>query len=137
MKIKSVELNHKVMDYLSERQDLLSNNISNATTPNFKRSDISFKEELESQINKKNGSEKTDDKMKLKTVHEKHISGENYSDGLMKPYKENNTIQNNNGNNVDIEKEMLESTKNAQLYNALASKVAGTYRKVKNLFKDS
>jgi flagellar basal-body rod protein FlgB len=137
MKIKSVDLKHEVLDYLSQRHELLTNNIANATTPNFKRNDITFKEGLEKETNKITDVEKTGDEIKLKTIHEKHFSGENSTMDTVKPFTEINTIQNNNGNNVDIEKEMLEITKNTQLYGVLASKVAGTYSKVKNLFKDS
>jgi flagellar basal-body rod protein FlgB len=134
MEIKSIDLIKKVMDYLVHRNDLLSSNISNATTPNYKRLDISFKDELEKYVNARN---KDDSGISLKTVDERHISGKTENQNMaFKTVAENSTYQNNNGNNVNIDMEMLESLKNTEQYSILAKKVAGTYSKIRSMFKD-
>lgn len=44
---RSVDFSHRYLDVLSLRQSVISDNIANIDTPNFKRSKISFESELE------------------------------------------------------------------------------------------
>ena len=50
-------LGKKVLDLTTLRHQLIANNISNANTPNFKRTDVSFAETLENLGDRKRGIE--------------------------------------------------------------------------------
>ncbi len=99
------------------RREVISDNIANADTPHFKRSEVSF----ESQMQRAIQSEKEPQFPTLMT-DEKHMSFNEVID-----YKgvnprisvEYDTIYRNDKNNVDVEKEMILATKNAMHYNAM------------------
>jgi flagellar basal-body rod protein FlgB len=48
----------------------------------------------------------------------------------------NETAMNNNNNNVDIDREMALLSENQLLYNYMADRVSGHYKKMKNLLND-
>ncbi|MFF2482657.1 flagellar basal body rod protein FlgB [Paenibacillus sp. NPDC058071] len=96
------------------RNTILSNNIANAETPGFKRSEILFEELLEQQI----GQHSTV-KLAGKRTDSKHIpiGKSTLSNPAPKLTTEDQTFMNNNGNNVDQEREMSLLAKNQMAYN--------------------
>jgi flagellar basal-body rod protein FlgB len=131
---KSIDLMHRAMSFSVLRAQVLDNNIANVTTPNYKRKDVTFQQELLRAIN----SEKEEDKVPFKTTREKHISinrPKDYREVKSKVITEYNTYQNNNGNSVDIDKEMMEESKNAMYFNAMAQRVAKEFNKLKYLLR--
>lgn len=99
------------------RRDVIADNIANADTPFFKRSDVTF----ESQLQRAVESEKEPDFPALLT-DKRHIAFDEMIDyRTVKPkvQVEYDSISRNDKNNVDIDKEMTDSTKNALQYNAL------------------
>lgn len=102
------------------RQSIISNNIANADTPNFKRSEIVFEQLLQQEMggNSSYG-------LKGKRTNEKHIpiggAGSNPSAQLITD--ETSTV-NNNGNNVDIDREMSLLAKNQLSYNLYIQQVS-------------
>jgi len=116
------------------KTQVINNNIANASTPNYKRQDITFQSELERAL--------LSEKQELSPftmTNEKHIPvyrAKDYRQVAPKKITEYNTYQNNNGNSVDIDKEMLESSKNTMYYNALAQRTAKEFNKLKFLVKN-
>ncbi len=86
------------------RNELLTNNIANVNTPNFKRSDISFSSIMEQTLD-------------VKTTTEKHI----------KIVEQTDTKVRMDNNNVDIEYEMAEMAKNTIWYNFLSKKISDEF----------
>ena len=134
--MSSIDLMQRAMSASILRSEVLNNNIANATTPNYKRKDVSFQAELERVIN----ADKARSEVPFKTSSEKHIPldrPKDYRNIKPKINVEYNTYQNNNGNSVDIEKEMQESTKNEMYYSALAERTASIFNKLKFILRSS
>ncbi len=132
---KMIDIAQRAMGAASLRAMVINNNIANATTPNYKRQDITFQSELERALN----SEKEYPGIPFKATHEKHIPFfriKDYREVRPKKITEYNTYQNNDGNSVDIDKEMMESTKNSMYYNALAQRVTKEFNKLKFILKN-
>ena len=98
-----MELLSAVLDAASLRQRAFAQNIANVNTPNYKRLDVSFEDELAKSL--KQGSS-------LEKIHPQLIEGT--------PGDTNRT----DGNNVDIDLEMGNLTKNGLLYTAAAQILA-------------
>jgi flagellar basal-body rod protein FlgB len=103
----------------SLRGEIISNNISNINTANFKRSYVSFEEQF-----KKSSSE-----LSLKVTKNKHIT-DNKASGTAKVLKDESTSMRTDGNNVDLELEKTNQAANTMLYNALVTSANG---KISNL----
>ncbi|ABR30979.1 flagellar basal-body rod protein FlgB [Thermosipho melanesiensis] len=97
------------MDVALKRQEIHSQNIANAETPNYKRKYIVFEELFnESKM-----------RLKLKTTSNQHIkSVPDVVNLILKVQK--NTSLTNDGNNVDIDVEIAEMVKNALRYQTLS-----------------
>ncbi len=131
---KTIDLMQRAMGYSIMKKEVIDNNIANASTPNYKRRDVTFQAELERALN----SEKMAPGVPFKMSRTKHIPAfrvKDYKAVTPKIITEFNTYQNNNGNSVDIEKEMIESTKNTMYFNALAQRTAKAFSKLKFLLK--
>ena len=131
---KSIDLMQRAMGSSVLRHEVINDNIANATTPNYKRKDVTFHAELERALN----SEKEYPGVPFKTSRERHIPAfrvKDYRNVESKITTEYNTYQNNNNNSVDIEKEMLESSKNSMYYSALAQRTAKEFNKLKFLLR--
>jgi flagellar basal-body rod protein FlgB len=102
----------KALDFQSERHLLISSNISNIDTPGYQAKDIDFKGALKAALG-------TGDSLAMRTTHRGHI-GPNKDDirGLKaEPFIEPDASK-SNGNNVNIDKEMMKLAENQISYNA-------------------
>jgi len=118
----------KSLDATWKRNEVISNNIANVDTPNFKRSNVSF----EGELNKALDSNAFD----LSTTDKRHISLKN-SDISIKVDQDHASLQYRlDGNNVDIESEMADMAKNSVRYNTLVQKVSGEYKKLKYVISE-
>lgn len=118
----------KSLDAAWTRNEVISNNIANVDTPNFKRSTVSFEDEL----NKAMDSSILD----LKTTDSRHISLKN-SDLPITVSQDQASLQYRlDGNNVDVESEMAELAKNNIRYNTLIQKAADEYKKLKYVISE-
>lgn len=115
----------KALDFQSQRHLLISSNISNIDTPGYKAKDIDFKGALRTALGAGEG-------LALQTTHRRHI-GPNKEDirGLQaEPFSEPDAAK-SNGNNVNIDKEMMKLAENQIAYNAtiqMMSKRGSTIR---------
>ena len=100
------------------RQSVLSNNVANIDTPNFKRSDVSF----ESFLRQQESGLKS--QLSAKVTHSRHFQFGNHS---VIPAAVTNTDEtssmNNNNNNVDIDREMALSAENQLRYNSYIQQI--------------
>lgn len=133
---KSIDLMQRAMGASVLRSQILNNNIANATTPNYKRHDLNFQAELERALN----SEKEAPGIPFKMSSEKHIPSfrvKDYREVTPSITTDFNTYYNNDGNSVDIEKEMLEASKNTMYYLALAQRTSKEFSKLKYLLRST
>lgn len=122
-----VAVMEKALTADSMRHKVISNNIANVNTPGFKRSDVTFEEEL---------SKALDSSLQLTVTHDKHIGKRQAFDVQPAVVAENNTSFRTDGNNVDIDREMADMAKNQIHYNALVQKIAGFYAGLKDVIRE-
>ncbi|MDH3256889.1 MAG: flagellar basal body rod protein FlgB [Nitrospinota bacterium] len=108
----------KALDSQSERHLLISSNISNIDTPGYQAKDIDFKGALKAALG-------TDDGLALRTTHRSHIgpNRDDISALRTEPFNEPDAAK-SNGNNVNIDKEMMKLAENQISYNATIQMMA-------------
>ncbi len=115
---RSAQLATDALDYRAARQDMISSNIANADTPNYKPRDIRFEDALRAKraeiFNDNKGQ------LKLAQTDTKHLAPEKESASI-KPtlYYRDGHMARNDGNSVDIDVETTEMSKNSVMFNAL------------------
>lgn len=103
----NIDLMNRALDATILKKSVISENISNVDTPNYKRKDVSFETILQKEINANKSISNLDlDK----------IQPEVYVDETAASYRMD-------GNNVDIDVEMAEEAKVYARYNALITRV--------------
>jgi len=123
---RTAKIMEKALDGLSARHKAISANIANAQTANYSRNDVVFEEQLQNIVAMENVKED------VKIQNSKMPLSVNYSqaDLILKSnpydnYSPNTIVDTDssvvaNGNNVNLEVEMVELSKNASKYNILA-----------------
>lgn len=97
------------------RQRVTAHNLANINTPNFKRSYVVFEDNLRRAMD--------NERIRMKLTHSGHRPGPG---GMPSPQVKTRggTVRREDGNNVDLEKEMLEMVGNQIRYNALAQQIS-------------
>lgn len=104
------------VDAANLRQSELANNVANVDTPGFKRTDVSFESILRQQESGLKPS------LGAKITDPRHIAfGTTGSVPTPVVQTDGNTSMNNNGNNVDIDREMALSAENQLRYSSYIS----------------
>jgi flagellar basal-body rod protein FlgB len=117
---KSATLLEKMLDVSSVKHKVIANNIANVNTPGYKKMEVSFADQLEKVLNK-------DSMNKFDTLQPKIvISKEDTSD----------TIR-NDGNNVDMDKEVSSLVKNTLTYSIYTQLLAKKYEGIKSAIEGS
>ena len=101
----TARLLEKALDGLSLRQKAITNNVANVETPNFKASEVSFEEDLQSAIRRAPAP----DSLALATTSDLHLGGaKRLSVDEVRPRSTQllHTSMRNDGNNVDVDREM-------------------------------
>jgi len=125
---KSLEILQRSMDVATTRRRVISDNLANADTPNFKRSDINFESELRRALD----SEKSRT-MEGAMTNSRHISFDKPMDWQqVQPRRvlDYLTSTDNNGNNVDVEVESMAALQNQLAYNLMTSAVANHFSQI-------
>lgn len=121
----NINLLSKSLDAYSIRQNAINNNISNSNTPNYKRKDIEFDKILRKMTNE------TD--MNIKKTDPNHIGNDiDKLDLKPKIIIDKNTKSRLDGNNVDIDVEMAELSKNYIKYNVASQQITSAFKRYKN-----
>ena len=105
------------LSYRAERQKVISSNIANINTPNFKTKELSF----ESQLQEKNRQKD----LELKVTNQNHIKEKvEDSKGLKTHmYEVENLQEQNDGNTVNLDTQMGEMAKNNMIFQALQASI--------------
>ncbi len=127
---EKVDLLTKAMNASWKRNEVITNNIANANTPNFKKSEVVFEELLQDYLK---GTT-----LKGFNTHQKH-----FDIGPMDPKALQHKVidtggysTRRDGNNVDIDVEMAELAKNQIIYNTLATQVNAHFSRLKLVIKE-
>jgi len=126
MKASNVtDLLFEQLKFRSDRQKVISSNIANVNTPNYKTKDISFEQTLN---NKKNNND-----LKLTITNKMHISSFNLEEqkNNIKYFEVENLEEQNDGNNVSMDQQISQMAQNQVLHNAISNSI----KKDANWFK--
>ena len=109
---QTAQILKKTLDALSQRQVLVSSNISNIDTPGYKAKDINFASQLSEIMDSGNN-------LSLTTTNSRHIghSGRDVDSVEFEVFEESDPAR-ADGNNVNLDKEMIKLAENQIQYNA-------------------
>lgn len=110
----SINIIKKIQDYVVVKQRVIANNIANVETPGFKAKDVAFKDEFQKAL-------QTGDFNRAMQIQPS-------------VYETNDATLRNDGNNVDLEKEMIELQKNKMKFDVYTEILRNRYKLVKDLF---
>ncbi|PKR87052.1 flagellar basal body rod protein FlgB [Heyndrickxia camelliae] len=113
------------LNYSSLRQKVIADNIANVDTPNYKAKDVSFGAMLNNSINESFAAKMTD---------QRHIPFRAVS-GNSAIITQQNVEYNDNGNSVDIDKEMSNLATNQIYYSALTDRINGMFSTLQTVIK--
>lgn len=115
----------KAADASWTRESLITNNIANVNTPNYKRRDLNF----ESMLNEQLGSCKHESlDAKMRTVDLGQLNPMIYTDHSSLSYRLD-------GNNVDIDTEEAELASEQIKYQALTTSISKEFSRMKSVIK--
>lgn len=125
---ENVGLLEKSLAAASVRQRVIANNIANANTPGFKKSDVIFEDLLQQALAEGTG-------LRQVRTNEHHLSKNSLPVELVQPQVVTSTAtaMRNDGNNVDVEAEMATIAQNSLYYNALAQQLSSRLNALKTV----
>ena len=109
------------------REEVLTNNIANVDTPNYKRQDVEFSSFLANALQRsgKSASSLT-----------QRVNNVNYNDLSIRTYTDNSTLSyRTDGNNVDLSTENVELASEQINYNALIDSMNNEFSRFKTVLK--
>jgi flagellar basal-body rod protein FlgB len=109
------------------REEVLTNNIANVDTPNYKRQDVEFSSYLANALQRsvKNSASLT-----------QRVNKVNYNDLAIRTYTDNSTLSyRTDGNNVDLSTENVELASEQINYNALIDSMNNEFSRFKAVLK--
>ena len=124
--MKTQDLLQRSMSVSLVRQEVIADNIANADTPHFKRSEVAFESELARALRSSDPNP-----FPATVTHRNHIPfyrPKDYREVKPIVYLDYSTTYRNDGNNVDIEKEMVDARENALRYMAMAQRTNDNYK---------
>jgi flagellar basal-body rod protein FlgB len=134
-----MELNYlleKSLDVNMTRQKVISNNIANVDVPHFKRSDVDFESELKRVIDERD--EIRSNRFPAAMTDSRHIPFEEER-GVRSVRPRINldysTTYRNDGNNVDIEKEIVDAAKANMAYNSTVQSISQNFKILKMIMR--
>ncbi len=106
------------LDAAALRQEVTAHNLSNLNTPRFSRSSVSFEEELQQARQRENGQ--------LERTHPQHQPSP-AADLSPSVERDQSSVRRIDGNNVDMDQEMLELVNNQFRFNAMSQQVSDRF----------
>ena len=116
----------KAEDAANSRNEILSNNIANVDTPNYKRKDVVFENYLEQALI---GPESLDERIADVNTHLSDFGGMTYTDHSTLSYRLD-------GNNVDMDTESAYLAENQIRYNALVEQIGQEFSRYKTVLSN-
>lgn len=120
-----INLLDKAADASWRRNELISNNIANATTPGYKRQDVAFESELARALR---GADADNMDMAVEELDASRLKGKVYTDMANLSYRLDK-------NNVDIENENVMMAENQIKYDGLTLSINQEFTNLKMVMK--
>jgi flagellar basal-body rod protein FlgB len=104
------------LNFRGEKQKVISSNIANIDTPDFKTKDLKFENELD--------KSKNEAQLRLSRTHNNHLPlMDNRNKNSMELYEVQGLEEQNDGNNVNLDTQMSNMSKNSIMFNALQNSI--------------
>ena len=105
------------LNFRGERQKVMSSNIANINTPGYKTKELVFEDELKNSI--------TNNSLQMTATNSRHMTNVTSSLANSNPklMEVENLEEQNDGNNVNIDTQMGEMSKNKVLFDAIQSSI--------------
>jgi flagellar basal-body rod protein FlgB len=126
------ELLFNNLSFSAQKQKVISSNIANINTPNYKTKELVFEDEL------KLSQSKSD--LKLKVTHDNHIGIQqeiNSNKSKPKIVEVKNLEEQNDGNNVSLDQQITDMSKNKTLATAMQMAIKKDSRWFKSVIESS
>ena len=123
-----VDICHRTMDVSMLRRSVIADNLANSDTPNFKRSNVNFEAQL-----KRAFDSQAKPALEAKMTDKRHIpfyQPVDYRSVGPRRVLDYLSQSKNNGNNVDVEEEMMLSLKNQLNYQLLTQAVSNQFNQI-------
>lgn len=119
------------LNFRGERQKVISSNIANINTPGYKTKDLVFENELNDSL--------LTNSLEMKATNSRHISTINSSSMNSNPQltQVKNLEEQNDGNNVNLDTQMGEMSKNKILFDAIQSSIKRDSRLFRSVIESS
>ena len=114
------------LNYSSTKQKVISQNIANVDTPNYKAKDVSFKAAFNEALGESLITNRTN-------IRHFAFNKTNHSSSTI--MTKNQVSYNENGNSVDIDQEMADLATNQIYYNALTERISGKFSSLQNVIR--
>lgn len=109
------------LDIQAKRSELIASNIANLDTPGYKARDLNFKEQLFGEIGRLN----------MKQTHPKHMADSSSTSSIAEVVEDANAGR-PDGNNVNVDDEMLKLTENNIQYNVVVQLISKSLTQIRN-----
>lgn len=120
----------KALDGSSQRQKAIAHNIANINTPNYKKINVSFQDQLQAALG-------NSQKISLSRTNERHIQSKpKLSDVEPIISRDNSTSMRPDKNNVDIDQEMTQLAENTIYYYTLISQLNKRISHLKHIISE-
>ncbi len=111
IKSESLTILEKFLDLSLKKHSIIASNIANANTPNYKAKEMNFEKAFREALGE------NEDSITLKITDPRHISDGNSVENLSPKVEISSAPARPDGNNVNMEKEMVKLTENNIAYN--------------------
>jgi flagellar basal-body rod protein FlgB len=122
MSVSNIKLLEDFIDYTSVRNKVISKNIANVGTANYKREDVVFKDLFAENL------------ASLKTTSSKHI-GQNNFDTENRIIQDKSREMDSGINNVNIDEEMADLAENSIEFKFVSQKIGRYFRTLQSVIK--
>jgi len=122
---RALNILERSLDAATLSQKVIANNIANASTPNFKRSEVKFEQYLLQELNAQSGRSIVGRRTDSRHIHIGQTAEDNPATAQV--VTDNSTTFNHNNNNVDIDYEMALLAWNQLKYNLLIERTSGFF----------
>lgn len=125
---KALDVMQRGMGAANLRQEVISHNIANVNTPNFKKSDVIFEDLLAKELDLD-----ATGRLKVVRTHDRHMPIAFRGRAAAKVELDPSSSMRYDKNNVDIDVEMASLAKNSLYFNALAKQVGAEFSRMRTV----
>lgn len=120
----------KGLDVAAVRHNVISGNLANVDTPYYKRRDVDFAAELKRALGA------GEPEVEMLVTHENHIKDPLSGSQEVRIFREAASSQRNDGNGVDIDREVTYMVENTILYQAMASLITKHFQMLRTVIHE-